>query len=74
VRNIGYGGVATVLVDMIGALTVLPALLTVLGPKVNSLRGPRPRRDPGAGAARARDDATAGRRELVGARTAPGPV
>jgi RND superfamily putative drug exporter len=30
--------VATVLVDMIAALTVLPALLAVLGPKVNSLR------------------------------------
>jgi trehalose monomycolate/heme transporter len=36
-RSIGYGGVATVLVDMIAALTVLPALLAVLGPKVNSL-------------------------------------
>jgi trehalose monomycolate/heme transporter len=37
-RSIGYGGVATVLVDMIAALTVLPALLAVLGPKINSLR------------------------------------
>src|SRR6202167_3762015 len=37
-RSIGYGGVATVLVDMLAALTVLPALLAVLGPKVNSLR------------------------------------
>jgi trehalose monomycolate/heme transporter len=37
-RSIGYGGVATVLLDMIAALTVLPALLAVLGPKVNSLR------------------------------------
>jgi RND superfamily putative drug exporter len=37
-RSIGYGGVATVLVAMIAALTVLPALLAVLGPKVNSLR------------------------------------
>jgi len=37
-RSIGYGGVATVLVDMFAALTVLPALLAVLGPKVNSLR------------------------------------
>ena len=37
-RSIGYGGVATVLVDMTAALTVLPALLAVLGPKVNSLR------------------------------------
>jgi trehalose monomycolate/heme transporter len=37
-RSIGYGGVATVLVDMLAALTVLPALLAVLGPKVNALR------------------------------------
>jgi trehalose monomycolate/heme transporter len=37
-RSIGYGGVATVLVDMIAALTVLPALLAVLGWKVNALR------------------------------------
>ena len=37
-RSIGYGGVATVLLDMLAALTVLPALLAVLGPKVNSLR------------------------------------
>ena len=37
-RSIGYGGVATVLVDMLAALTVLPALFAVLGPKVNSLR------------------------------------
>jgi RND superfamily putative drug exporter len=34
----GYGGVATVLVDMLAALTVLPALLAVLGPRVNALR------------------------------------
>jgi uncharacterized membrane protein YdfJ with MMPL/SSD domain len=37
-RSMGYGGVATVLVDMLAALTVLPALLAVLGPKVNALR------------------------------------
>src|ERR1019366_3313694 len=37
-RSIGYGGVATVLVDMTAALTVLPALLAVLGPKVTPLR------------------------------------
>jgi len=37
-RSMGYGGVATVLVDMIAALTVLPALLAVLGHRVNSLR------------------------------------
>jgi trehalose monomycolate/heme transporter len=37
-RSMGYGGVAAVIVAMVGALTVLPALLAVLGPKVNSLR------------------------------------
>src|SRR5580692_4324282 len=37
-RSMGFGGVATVLVDMLAALTVLPALLAILGPKVNSLR------------------------------------
>ncbi|WP_433230317.1 MMPL family transporter [Actinomadura formosensis] len=45
--SMGYGGIATVFVCMIGALTVLPALLAVLGPKVNALsvlRGRRPSR------------------------------
>jgi trehalose monomycolate/heme transporter len=42
-RSMGYGGVATVLVDMLAALTVMPALLAVMGPKVNALRV-RPRR------------------------------
>jgi trehalose monomycolate/heme transporter len=37
-RSIGYGGVATVVIDMIAALTVLPALLAALGPRVNGLR------------------------------------
>ena len=37
-RSMGYGGVATVFVDMLAALTVLPALLAVLGPRVNALR------------------------------------
>jgi trehalose monomycolate/heme transporter len=37
-RSMGYGGVATVFVDMLAALTVMPALLSVLGPKVNALR------------------------------------
>ncbi|HYK32052.1 MAG TPA: MMPL family transporter [Streptosporangiaceae bacterium] len=37
-RSMGYGGVATVLVDMLAALTVLPAFLAVLGPRVNALR------------------------------------
>jgi RND superfamily putative drug exporter len=37
-RSMGYGGVLTVVVDMLAALTVMPALLAVLGAKVNSLR------------------------------------
>ena len=36
----GFGGMAAVLVAMVGALTVLPALLAVLGPRVDSLRIP----------------------------------
>ena len=48
-RSMGYGGVATVLVDMLAALTVMPALLAVLGPRVNALRvrraSHRPARD-----------------------------
>src|SRR6266542_3942546 len=48
-RSMGYGGVATVIVDMVAALTVMPALLAVLGPRVNALRVRRRRR---AGAAR----------------------
>ena len=31
-RSMGFGGMAAVLVAMVGALTVLPALLAVLGP------------------------------------------
>ena len=37
-RSMGYGGVATVAIDVIAALTVLPALLAVLGYRVNALR------------------------------------
>ncbi|SFO68156.1 MULTISPECIES: MMPL family transporter [Actinomadura] len=42
--SMGYGGIATVFVCMLGALTVLPALLAVLGPKVNALPVRRRRR------------------------------
>jgi trehalose monomycolate/heme transporter len=37
-RSMGFGGVATVAVDVAAALTVLPALLAVLGHRVNALR------------------------------------
>jgi uncharacterized membrane protein YdfJ with MMPL/SSD domain len=39
-RSMGYGGVAAVLVAMLAALTLLPALLTVLGPRIESGRMP----------------------------------
>ena len=41
-RSMGYGGVAVVLLDVVAATTVLPALLAVLGHRVNSLRLPVP--------------------------------
>ena len=41
-RSMGFGGMAAVLVAMLAALTVLPALLAVLGPRINALaRAPR---------------------------------
>jgi trehalose monomycolate/heme transporter len=53
-RSMGYGGVATVAVDVLAALTVLPALLAVLGHRVNALRirrsVQRPPRDESSGA------------------------
>jgi trehalose monomycolate/heme transporter len=53
-RSMGYGGVATVAVDMLAALTVLPALLAVLGHRVNALRirrsVQRPPKDEASGA------------------------
>src|ERR1700722_556589 len=53
-RSMGYGGVATVAVDVLAALVVLPALLAVLGHRVNALRirrsVQRPARDETSGA------------------------
>ncbi|HWN63117.1 MAG TPA: MMPL family transporter, partial [Streptosporangiaceae bacterium] len=53
-RSMGYGGVATVAVDVLAALIVLPALLAVLGHRVNALRIRRsvekPPRDESSGA------------------------
>jgi len=37
-RSMGFGGMAAVLVAMVTALTILPALLAVLGPKVDAGR------------------------------------
>jgi uncharacterized membrane protein YdfJ with MMPL/SSD domain len=36
-RSMGLGSIAAVLVAMVGALTLLPAILAILGPKVNAL-------------------------------------
>lgn len=41
-RSMGLGGIAAVVVAMVGALTVLPALLAVLGHRVNAVRVPTP--------------------------------
>ncbi|MDQ3714948.1 MAG: MMPL family transporter, partial [Actinomycetota bacterium] len=43
-RSMGFGGMAAVLVAMVTALTVLPALLAVLGPRVDAGRMPWRRR------------------------------
>jgi trehalose monomycolate/heme transporter len=37
-QSMGYGAIAAVLVALIAALTVLPALLALLGPRVDALR------------------------------------
>jgi RND superfamily putative drug exporter len=39
-RSMGFGAVSAVVIAMMGALTVLPALLAVLGPRVDALRVP----------------------------------
>jgi RND superfamily putative drug exporter len=47
-RSMGFGGMAAVLVAMLAALTSLPALLAVLGPKINAWslrRTPKPDHD-----------------------------
>jgi putative drug exporter of the RND superfamily len=47
-RSFAYAGVGVVLIAMLGAIVVLPALLTVLGPRVNSLRLPWVKKAPSA--------------------------
>jgi RND superfamily putative drug exporter len=56
-RSMGIGGMAAVLVAMLIALTVLPATLALLGPRINALRVPIPawlRRGPQNGRAAGR--------------------
>nr|WP_230204959.1 MMPL family transporter [Parafrankia elaeagni] len=45
-RSMGFGGLSAVVVAMLAALTVLPALLGVLGTRVNALSVPGLRRAP----------------------------
>ncbi|MEV4760425.1 MMPL family transporter [Micromonospora sp. NPDC049559] len=49
-RSMGLGGMAAVLVAMLASLTVLPALLAVLGPRINAGRVPLPWRRRGTAA------------------------
>ncbi|MDQ3429427.1 MAG: MMPL family transporter, partial [Actinomycetota bacterium] len=48
-RSIGFAGVIVVFVSVVAALTFLPALLGVIGPRVNWLRIRRQSGGPGAG-------------------------
>ncbi|MGH3679685.1 MAG: MMPL family transporter [Natronosporangium sp.] len=41
-RSMAYGGIAAIGIAMLGALTVLPALLVVLGHRIHALRVPLP--------------------------------
>jgi RND superfamily putative drug exporter len=47
-RSFAYAGVGVVVIAMVSAIFVLPALLTVLGGRVNSLRLPWVKRTPGS--------------------------
>jgi uncharacterized membrane protein YdfJ with MMPL/SSD domain len=60
-RSMGYGGVAAVLVAMVAALTLLPAVLTVLGPRIEAGRMPWRR----ASLARAADRRPVARVDLI---------
>ena len=50
-RSMGFGGVAAVAVAMLAALTLLPAVLAMLGHRINALRVPVPGRRRRAAAA-----------------------
>ncbi|GAA1030700.1 MMPL family transporter [Virgisporangium ochraceum] len=51
-KSMAYGGMAAVLVAMVASVTVLPALLAVLGPRINAVRIFRTRDGGGTGWAR----------------------
>jgi uncharacterized membrane protein YdfJ with MMPL/SSD domain len=65
IRSVGLGGISAVVVDLLVALTVLPALLAVLGPRVDALSVPWLRRRTGDGGAWRRFAATVMRRPVV---------
>jgi RND superfamily putative drug exporter len=69
-RSMGYGGMAAVVVAMLAALTVLPAVLAILGHRVNALRIPLLRRSRAAGTPGAAGVPVASR--AAGATGAPG--
>ncbi|MCT2583613.1 MMPL family transporter [Actinophytocola gossypii] len=65
-RSFAYAGIGVVLIAMLSALVVLPALLAVLGQRVNNLRLPWLRRSPSAVSERwARIAGTAMRRPVL---------
>ena len=68
-RSMGFGGVAAVLVAMTAALTVLPALLAVLGPRIEAGRMPWRRRSAARTARRTGDPAPAGQQIAAGDRS-----
>src|SRR5690606_5913579 len=43
-RSVGFGGVAAVAVALLASLTFLPALLAIVGPRIDALRLPGYRR------------------------------
>jgi RND superfamily putative drug exporter len=65
-RSFAYAGVGVVIIAMVSAILVLPALLAVLGPKVNSARLPWVKKTPGSVSAMwAKIASTAMRRPLL---------
>ncbi len=48
-RSMGYGGIAAVLIAVLGAVTVLPAMLSLLGHRINKLKVRLPWRKRGSG-------------------------
>ena len=65
-KSLAVGAISVAIVSVVAALTLLPALLGLLGDRINSLRLPwlgrnTSRRGPLLGSRRARGDAAAGR-------------